>query len=120
MLTTLIAVNCAASELECPQVMAIQKVGLNQVNLDAKHSWTASYQPFHQYDTNEKWTFIIGNDGPNNKAATKDEAMSKASTGLQTLSYLQGPIYGGGFKICHYATKLKGVEAAAITPPIGR
>lgn len=98
----------------CPSANAIQSVGVSRTVVQASNNglWMAGRRN-QQYNTNDHWTFILGNI----VAANVSDAYDKAAAGLATLSFQLGPFLAQEHWLCLYNT-VEGYLGAAITPTI--
>ena len=98
----------------CPSVAAIKKIGLSgNIIQDNDGKWYAG-RTSQNYETKEKWTFVIGGI----TAANKVDAMKKAKDALATLCYRSGPKKAPANKwLCLYDNN-KHYLSGAVTPPI--
>ena len=79
----------------CPSINAIQTVGFDSAGKDNDHY---SVCQTSNYDTSNKWTFVIWRVN----ASSQYEAYSKAIAALATLSGSPEPEYLNGHFVCRY------------------
>jgi hypothetical protein len=98
----------------CPAVAAIKPVGVSQSTRQILKLWYAGRRS-NAYNTQDMWTFIIGN-----IAATDTvDAFQKAMVGLKTLFLQTGPFYDIQWNrwVCLYGTA-GGIPAVAMNPSL--
>ena len=97
----------------CPTVTALQAVGINFMHQDGD-IWYGSVASVN-YDTNETWSFVIGEF----KATQENDALVKANKALSSLTLTQGPLpfnmNGKDSWVCLYKDQ-SGHLASAVTP----
>lgn len=99
--------------LTCPDVSAIQNVGVSHTTLQIDNRWFAGRR--HQaYGTTDLWTFLLGNI----VAMTSVDAYNKAVQALPTLTFRMGPFTSSDHWVCLYNTDVHNLPAVAITLPI--
>ena len=71
---------------KCPSINAIQSVGINDFKQQNTGLWAAGVHN-NPYDTNEDWTFVMGDIN----ATGIDDVRNKVTTALSTLYFQYGP-----------------------------
>lgn len=108
--------SAAKKPTQCPSVASIQAVGIKdhtQEVAEGSGIWYSS-NISEKYDTQDSWTFLIGKI----KADSEEEAYDKATKGLQSLQFYDGPKKGpAGRWVCRYVST-EGYVAVAANPPI--
>ena len=87
----------------CPNVDAIKQVGFNKIFID-QNGWLARYTR-NKYDTHSEWTFTLQGNG--DEVRNENEARQKAMQELQTLTFVDGPIFiksNPSYTACIYKT----------------
>lgn len=106
-------VSLPPEPLKCPDVSAIQSVGVSHTTLQIDNRWFAGRR--HQaYQTSDLWTFLLGNI----VAMTSAEAYTKAAEALPTLTFRMGPFTSSDHWVCLYSTDVNNLPAVTVTNPI--
>ena len=87
----------------CPNVDAIKRVGFNKIVIN-QNGWLARYTR-NKYETNSDWTFTLQGNGEN--VRDENEARQKAIQELQSLIFVDGPIFiksSPSYTSCIYKT----------------
>lgn len=98
----------------CPSVSALQTIGVTEIIKEGL--WYGAVKS-NNYDTNDKWTFSIGNF----KATDENDAKQQALQAVSALTLQTGPvafnINGQDSWVCVYNDRA-GHLASAITPTV--
>lgn len=119
LLVILLPIGCLAKDeaipRKCPDVKLIRQVGINnRLFKDSNGLWYGG-RSSQYYNTNQHWTFIIGNIS----ADDNDEAHRYANAALKTIRLDRGPMQGRDRNeyVCLYMNHLDYL-ALTVTPPL--
>jgi hypothetical protein len=117
--TALLTVSAAhampAKPDKCPGANSLQSISFEAVEQDNDGTWAAGVMG-NNYDTKDRWTFVIGKI----QANSESDAKAKAVEAAKSLKFRQGPlpIEQYGVWACVYSNA-KNYPAITVTPAFG-